>query len=222
MTDVNERAVADLRSLARDDEHLAAESERLHELDGQVTALREKAEAIKAFFAAYSHEETRRREDLTDAEAELARRRAELQVAEAQLASAAGDEAREHAEHAVERGRDHVAVAEAAVERARAAAAELERDASRLPGEVPELEEWARAISTEVRDVPPVPEGPRELVEWASHAHAELFVAAGQLDAQRDRVIREANELATMLLGEPTYGSTPAQLEQRIGPLAGQ
>jgi hypothetical protein len=60
----------------------------------------------------------------------------------------------------------------------------------------------------------------RELAEWASRAHAELFVAAGQLDAQRDRVIREANELATMLLGEPTYGATVAQLAQRVLPLA--
>ena len=64
--------------------------------------------------------------------------------------------------------------------------------------------------------------GPRALVEWASHAHAELFVAAGQLDAQRERVIREANELATALLGEPTYGSTLEQLAQRVLPLAGQ
>jgi hypothetical protein len=60
----------------------------------------------------------------------------------------------------------------------------------------------------------------RDLVEWSSHAHAELFVAAGQLDAQRERVIREANELATMLLGEPTYGSTVGQLAERVLPLA--
>jgi hypothetical protein len=56
----------------------------------------------------------------------------------------------------------------------------------------------------------------RDLVAWASRAHAELFVAAGQIAAQRERVIREANELASMLLGEPTYGSTVEQALARV------
>ena len=214
---MNERAVADLRSLARRDEHLAAEAERLRELDGQVAAVRTAAEAVDAFFAAYPEEEARRRSAVSDAEGELERRRAQLRAAEGELAAAADEDARAHAEHAVERGRDHVAVAEAALERARAAAQELERDAARLPTDVPRLEQKAGAIADEVPHVPPAPTGPRALVDWASHAHAQLFVAAGQLDAQRERVIREANELASMLLGEPTYGSTVAQLAERIG-----
>jgi hypothetical protein len=64
--------------------------------------------------------------------------------------------------------------------------------------------------------VPDVPPLGGSLVEWASHAHAELFVAAGQIDVQRERVIREANELATMLLGEPAYGATVAQALARV------
>ena len=55
-----------------------------------------------------------------------------------------------------------------------------------------------------------------ELVDWAARAQASLFVAVGQIDTQRDRVIREANELATMLLGEPTYGATPEQARARV------
>jgi chromosome segregation ATPase len=217
---VNRRAVDDLRELARRDEHLAAEADRLRELDGQVAALRATAEAIDAFFAAYPEEETRRRAAVAEAESELDRRREELTAAEAVLATATDDDERSHAERGVERARDHVAVAETAVERARAAAHELERDASRLPSEVPQLEERAHAIAAEVPHMPAAPAGPRALVGWASHAHAELFVAAGQLDAQRERVIREANELASMLLGEPTYGSTVAQLAKRVGPFA--
>jgi hypothetical protein len=214
---VNERAVADLRSLARRDEHLATEADRLRELDGQVAAVRSAAEAVDAFFTAYPEEEAKRRSAVTDAEAECERRRAQLRDAEAELATAAEEDARAHAEHAVARGRDHVAVAEAALERAWAAAHELERDAARLPADVPQLEEKARAIADEVPHIPPAPTGPRALVDWASHVHAELFVASGQLDVQRERVIREANELASMLLGEPTYGSTVAQLAERIG-----
>ncbi|MGZ4335267.1 MAG: hypothetical protein ACXVRJ_13490 [Gaiellaceae bacterium] len=215
------RAVDDLRELARHDSDLSARAERLRALDAQVAQLRARAEAIDAFFAGYPDEETHRRDAQTAAEAELERRHAELAEAERELAAARDDEARERAQHAVDRARDHIAVAEGARRRAAAAVAELERDASSLPEEVPLLEARARTVAEE-DPVPPAPTGVRGLVEWASHAHAELFVAAGQLDAQRERVIREANELATMLLGEPTYGSTVEQLAQRVLPLAGE
>jgi chromosome segregation ATPase len=218
---VDERALDDLRELARRDEELAGGARRLRELDGQIGAIRARAEAIGAFFAGYPTEEARRRAVLEAAEAAADRRAAELAAAERE-AVAAGDneEARVRAAAVVDRARDHVSVAEASLARARDSAAELERDAASLPEEVPLLEERARAIAAEVPHVPAPASGPRGLVDWASHAHAELFVAAGQLDAQRERVIREANELATMLLGEPTYGSTVAQLAQRVFPLA--
>ena len=214
------RAAADLEELARRDEELSAGTTSVRELDARVAAIRARCEAIDAFFAAYPEEEERRRREVAEADAERARRAAELAGAEQELAAAPDAETRERAEIAAARARDHVAVAEAGVERTRDAAAELERDASELSREVPRLESQARAVSAEVDDVPPAPTGLRELLEWASHAHAELFVAAGQLDAQRDRVIREANELATMLLGEQTFGSTVAQLAERVLPLA--
>jgi chromosome segregation ATPase len=219
---VDTRAVADLKELAERDDALAARSDELRELDTRVAALRARAEAIDVFFAADPEEEARLRQATAHAEAELDRRRAELAEAEQALAAARDREARERAESGVGRAHDHVSVAEAALHRARADADELERAASALPREVPELEQRAQAIAARADDVPPPPAGVRELVEWASRAHAELFVAAGQLDAQRDRVIREANELATMLLGEQTFGSTVAQLAQRVLPLAGE
>ncbi len=100
-------------------------------------------------------------------------------------------------------------MAEGRIVRAQAAYDELERDAVALPGELTELEAKARTV-------PDVPKLGSSLVEWASHAHAELFVAVGQIDVQRERVIREANELATMLLGEPTYGATVGQALARV------
>jgi chromosome segregation ATPase len=216
------RAVAELRELARRDEDLSARADRARALDAQVAALRSRAEAIDAFFGTYPEEETRRREAVDAAQAEVERRCEELADAERELASAPDAEAHERAQSAVDRGRDHVAVAQAALDRAGAAAAELERDAASLPEEVPLLEARARAVADEVDHVPAPSEGVRGLVDWASRVHAELFVAVRQLDAQRERVIREANELASMLLGEPTYGSTVAQLAQRVLPLAAE
>jgi len=217
---VDARAYDELRSLAERDAELAARAGRLRGLDAQVAALRARAEAIDAFFAAYPEEERRRKRAESDARNLLDRRRDEAAAAERELAAAHDEEARERASTVVARARDHVAVADAALARAAAAAAELERDASSLPEEVPLLEARARAVAGEAAGLPAVPAGVRDLVEWASHVHAELFVAARQLDAQRDRVIREANELATMLLGEPTYGSSVERLAERLLPLA--
>jgi hypothetical protein len=206
---VDERALSELRSLADLDRELSGRAAAIRDLDGEVAALRQRAEAIDAFFAAYPGEEARRAAELSEATAELPRRRDELARAERTLAEAADPDARIHAEHAVARALDHIAVADSHVARAQAAHDELERDAVALPRELTELEERARAVP----DVPPLGSS---LVEWASHAHAELFVAAGQIDVQRERVIREANELATMLLGESTYGATVAQALTRV------
>ena len=78
------------------------------------------------------------------------------------------------------------------------------------------LDARAGAVSAELPEIANAPSGPRELVEWSSRVRAHVFVAAGQLDSQRDRVIREASELGSMLLGEPLYGATPAQVRARV------
>jgi len=206
---VDERAVNELRRLAALDAELAESASALRELDGNVATIRGRAEAIEAYFAAYPDEEAHRAAELRDAQDELSRRRDELAAAQRTLAEAHEDEARIHAEHAVARARDHIAVAEDRLARGQSAYDELEREAAALPGELDELGARARAVE----GVPPLDSS---LVEWASHAHAELFVATGQVDVQRERVIREANELATMLLGEPTYGVTVAQALARV------
>jgi hypothetical protein len=201
--------VDELRRLAGLDAELSARASALRELDGRVAALRARAEAIDAFFAAYPEEEPRLRRELNEAQDELVRREEELAGAERRLAEAHDEEERIHTEHAVARALDHVAVAAGRIERARSSYDELERDAAALPRELTELEARARAV-------PGVPPLGGSLVEWAAHAHAELFVAAGQIDVQRERVIREANELASMLLGDPTYGATVAQALSRV------
>jgi hypothetical protein len=213
---VDDRALTDLRGLADRDAELAQLAARLHELAAAVAEIRSAAEGVDLFFAAYPAEETARRAAATEAEAESERRRAELADAESALAQAPDEDTRLHAQYAVDRARDHVAVTESALARARAAREELEREAAALPARVPQLEGQARAVAAEAPGVPPPGEGPRALVDWASRARAELFVAAGQVDAQRERLIREANELASMLTGEPTYGSTTAQALARV------
>jgi chromosome segregation ATPase len=213
---VDDRAVSDLRALALADDDLADRAARLRELDAEAAELRAHAEAIDAFFAAYPDEDMRRRAAIADAREEVERRERERAEAEALLARAPDADARAHAERAVARAEDHLEVARGSLARAEGERDELERDAARLPGEVPALEARAQTVADAVPEVPEPEGGPRALVEWASRAHAELFVAARQIDAQRERVIREANELASSILAEPTYGSTAAQALARV------
>jgi len=212
---MDERALDDLRNLATRDAELERRARRLRELDHGTAEIRHAAEAIDAFFTAYPAEETARREEVAGAEAELAHRREELAEAQAELAATHDDQARDLAQRAVARADDHIGVASARLERARKSRDELEHEAHTLPRAVPDLEARATAISDEAADLPEPGEGPRALVEWASHAHAELFVAAGHIDTQRERIIREANELASALTGEATYGSTATQALRR-------
>jgi hypothetical protein len=205
---VDDRALDELRALAREDRALEHRAHELRGFDAEVRAIRERAEAIAAFFAGFGDAEGRRADEVREADDELSQRRGELADAESDAAAARDEVAREHAAKAVARARDHVEVALVRVARAGAARDELELQAASLPAELVALDERARAV-VEVA----APAG--DLVEWASRAHAELFVALGQVDVLRERVIREANELATMLTAEMTYGSTVAQALER-------
>jgi hypothetical protein len=205
-----------LRQLAASDDELGAEGERLRALAEEVERVRAGADAVESFFAHYTEEESRRRAESAAAREHAARRAEEARAAAAQLEAATGDEQRAAAERAAARANDRVAIAEARVARAEGAERELEREAGVHQEEIPALEETARRVSHELPELPAKPKGPRELLDWASRARATLFVAEGGIATQRERLIREANELGTMLLGEPTYGSTAAQVRARV------
>jgi hypothetical protein len=205
-------SLAELQALARRDAELRAESDRLRAVDAAVAALRTRVETLVAFLEELPDRRARLAADVTAAGDDVERRRRELHEAEAELERASGEEDRRLAAHARERAADHVAVAVAAADRVTAARDELEREAAEAPRELATLHGEAGRLS----DVPVPPDDPAALVDWASRAHASLFVASGTVDQQRDRLVREANELGSMLLGEPTYGSTVEQVAARV------
>lgn len=204
--------LAELQALARRDAGLRAESDRLHAVGATVLALRTRVETLVAFLDELPDRRARVDAEVAKAHDDVERRRRELQEAETELERASAEEDRRLAAHARERAADHVAVARAAADRAAAARDELAREAAEAPHELATLHAEAGRLS----DVPAPPDDPTELVDWSSRAHASLFVAAGTIDQQRDRLVREANELGSMLLGEPTYGSTVEQVAARV------
>jgi chromosome segregation ATPase len=206
---MDDRALTELRGLAARDAELAERSAELARRESEIAAIRGRADELEAAVAARPAEQESREAELDESRAELERRREELAHAERVLEEAQSEEEREHERHAVDRAVDHIAVAQARLDRAEAALADLERITQDIPLELERLEARARAL-------PESPELAESLTEWASRAHAAAFVAAGQIDTERERIVREANELATMLLGEPAYGSTPAQALARV------
>jgi hypothetical protein len=201
--------VDELRELVRRDRDEARESERLHALDAGVAELRKRAEAIAEFFATERDEEHRLRDAEQEARREAVRREAEVAEAEDELTRVGNETERMHAEQRLRRARDHTEIAARAAERAAEDRAAFERTAEELTRELPQLEQRAHELMREIPSELPAPNG--DLIDWTSRAHAALFVAASQVDARRERIVREANELATSVLGESTYGSTPEQ-----------
>ena len=51
---------------------------------------------------------------------------------------------------------------------------------------------------------------------WTEVARASLFVARGQLSIEREAVIRQANELGAVALGEPLSSMGTGALTRRV------
>jgi chromosome segregation ATPase len=213
---MDDRAIGDLRNLRARDEALGTRERTLQELDVSVIRIRERGEAVERFFAQYDEARRRTRSAVEAAGAEVARRSQDVAEAEAVLAAERDDERKELARRALARAEDHRAVSESGLARAQADAGQLEQEAQDWQDELPHLERDARELAPHLPGVEPPGSGVQSLIEWAANAHAALFVAVRQLETERERVIREANELASALLGEPTYGSTPAQALARV------
>src|SRR5690349_1813390 len=130
------RIAEELHDLEHLDEELAAEAASLSALQVIVAWIRERADAIDAFFAELPESEARLRGEVSDAEGEVAGRREEQTRAESELESARTDAERELREKALARARDHVAVAVSRLDRVRAELEELEGDAVELPAEL--------------------------------------------------------------------------------------
>ncbi len=69
-------------------------------------------------------------------------------------------------------------------------------------------------VSASGRDVPGDTLG--ELPGWAARVRAALFVVRGQLEGERERVVREANELGASVLGDPVTGASVALVRRRL------
>ena len=208
--------------LERRDAAIAAEIDRVGRLADGAKEIAARADAIGALLAHAPAEHAA----MNRAEADALDLR---QVAEHDLELAAAAVARLDRENAeVQRdlghAQDAVRDAAARVERIACTRATLVKSEGAARADVPDLVAQAQEIAGWLADLSRVSESGRALPEptldglhaWATRVRAALVVVRGQLDVERDRLVREANELGSVVLGEQLAGSSVELVGQRV------
>jgi chromosome segregation ATPase len=224
---VDERLLGLARELEARDERLAAAISEVDELQRATRRVRERAAGLADRLERLPDEREHAEAAVRDAEAELAERERVLAEAAAGLAKVEGSRDAERvaaARRAKVRAGDAAGTARRKLERAAEAVRELEREAVAAARESPEVEREARALASRLAEVPrlsrpaayePAP-GLAGTIDWGGRARAALFVVRGSLDAERERVVREANELAASALGEPVHATSVAGVRAHL------
>ena len=216
------------RELERDDERLARAIADVATLAGDVEDVRDRAARLAAFLDGVPLERQSAAAAVAAAREELASRRRDVERAEAELARVGersrDDEAVAAARRAAVRARDAAGMAERKLERALEAAEALERDVAEAERDVPDVEHRARELRERLAAIPrlsrealaPPPAGLDAVAGWAARARAGLFVVRGALESERERVVRQANELYASAVGEPSYAASVALVRERL------
>ena len=221
--------VTHARELERRDADVAARIDVVVDVQHSVDELRAAAGRVRAGLETIpveiEHAELAERNAVEREAAALS----ELADAERQLEEIAGS--RRSSADAIARGEQAVRRAAVAATDAAATTARLRAlhqaavgKAAAFRAEAEALVVEAREVAQRVVEVPRLSESGRmapgsslaEIEEWGARAHAALFVVHGGLESERERVIREANELASATLGEQIAGTSVALVRRRL------
>jgi DNA repair exonuclease SbcCD ATPase subunit len=208
--------------LEQRDATLAGRIGALAELSAEVELIRARAAEIESLLEALPAE----RAHLDEADADAARdrelARAGLAEAESALERARSEDARDTARRAVMLAAAAVRAEDERRVRLIERRTALEQEAERLEAEAGDLERRAAAAaaslekSSRVSSIAPPERGLSGIVDWGARAHAAVVVARGGLESERERIVREANELAASVLGEPLYTASVALVRRRL------
>jgi hypothetical protein len=224
---MDDERLALLHELERADEAIAAELVEVDELLRGGEDLRQQALELESFFTRLPEERSAaanavRESDRTLTEAQAAVRRAALELESAEASNS--EERLADARRFELRARDSLHMAERGAASARqqatrleAHAAGAERDSATLENRAAELsavlERRPRLADDAVADPGP---GPTGVAEWGTRTRAALLVARSQLATERDGLVRQANELGAVLLGEPLPPLGAAAVARRV------
>jgi chromosome segregation ATPase len=215
--------------IERRDAEVAATLENVIDLSGRADEIRARGERLHRFLdgapaelAAIDRVEAQARDALAAAVEALAA--AERRIAAVVAGRRVSSDARLEAEHELERSREIADEAATRLERlGRERVAQVEAEAAARAA-ASALSSEASDVVLRIRHVPRVSQSGREgparglagLSDWAGRVHAALFVVRGQLEGERDRLVREANELGGSVFGEQLAGATIALVRRRL------
>lgn len=220
--------------LERRDDAVAAQGARVAELAGRAGSVRMRAaetcarlDALPAELAAIESAETDARAAERDAREELAG--AEARVAELEGARHRKEEDAAQAQRSAQSAREAFADAMARIARLGSRRDDLHDVERALRAEVEGLAVEAREIAAGIREVPRVSDAGKlepgasleEIEEWGGRARTALFVVGGVLDAERERIVAEANALGASVLGEELPGANVALVRRRLEAVLG-
>ena len=224
---MTERSLALVRELERADETTATELARLDDLYAATEAVGARALALEELAARLPEERATLGRAVEEAERDLAAaEEAAARAAEGlRAAEAEGDRELVAAARRFDvRARDARSMAERRLREAQARRDELEEEATASKRDAADLEARARELADALRDRPRVaPDAGRApapglagVTEWVTRARAALLVARSQQAAERDAVIRQANELGSLVAGEPLPPASTAAVARRV------
>jgi chromosome segregation ATPase len=229
VADERSRTLALVGELAARDAAIAADLDVVAGVSTRAATVGERARELEALLdqlpderAALDREEAGVREREVRAQQELAEAQRVLSSLEHKRRSS--DDRRAQAERELARARETVADVSGALNRLSARRRQLADDEHGVRAEAEGLSVEAAAVAAAARELPRVSgsgssepgRGLRELSDWAERVHAALLVVRSSLDTERERVVREANELGAAVLGEWLGGSSVALVRRRI------
>ncbi len=215
--------------LERRDATLAVEIATVAELAGRAEAVGATATGLDDLrarvpdqLAAAEVAQAEQHERHADAQAALAQ--AEKRVAAIERERRPRDDARAHALRDLLHAREMLADADAGTDRLRKLRADLGADETSARVGASALVLEAEDVADRLAAVPSVSDSGRSrpdatlpgLVAWAARVHASLLVVRGQLDGERELLVREANELGSSVVGEPLAGQSVDLVGRRI------
>jgi hypothetical protein len=216
-----DRRLAILADLERREEEVAAELAEIDELYSEGERVRLGALEQVDLLARLPTEREAAAREVDETARALDEARTVFENAEQELAAAekTGDEdvlAAARRFHV--RTRDAVHVAGRRAQAAEDRAGELAAAATAAEDRSKELDMLARELGEALERRPrvaveagiPPDASPAQVAEWGTQARAALLVARSQIATERDALVRQANELASTVVGEPVAAMSAA------------
>ena len=224
---MGDERLALLRDLERADEAVAVELAEVDELSAGVRELRAQALELASFLGSLPEERAAASQAMVAADRLLAEARTAAERAADELAGAESDGSRDRLAESRRfelRARDSLHMAERRAASARERAEEVDALAKAAERTTADLEDRAGELAAALSARPRLPgeavavpgPGTTGIVEWGTRARAALLVARSQLATERDAIVRQANELGAVVLGQTLPPLGAAAVARRV------